>query len=234
MKGLVLPEQPGSLIVASDGDEAGAEAAEALADRADALGWSVEHARGPGRVSTGTTSFRKGRQHEPASNPFPSSRHGRSPTSAIFATNCPPPRRFRWRSSAPRWAAWIRGAAEAKAAPPDYVVAALLSVFGSLIGNSPLGVAVAGLGRAADHLVDGDRHAVDEQVAGPRRRADARSATSSGGCGPRLSRLNRFGRRRPRSPSWPSRPGGRRSRPRSRTARTPLRSPRQRIPATSR
>ena len=36
----------------------------------------------------------------------------------------------------PRWASWIRGAAEAKAAPPDYVTAALLSVAGSLIGNS--------------------------------------------------------------------------------------------------
>jgi len=36
----------------------------------------------------------------------------------------------------PRWAAWMRGAAACKGAPPDYVMAALLSVCGSLIGNS--------------------------------------------------------------------------------------------------
>lgn len=35
-----------------------------------------------------------------------------------------------------RWARWIRQAAEAKAAPPDYVAAALLSVSGALIGNT--------------------------------------------------------------------------------------------------
>lgn len=36
----------------------------------------------------------------------------------------------------PRWARWIRVAAEAKAAPPDYIMAAVLACCGSLIGNS--------------------------------------------------------------------------------------------------
>lgn len=36
----------------------------------------------------------------------------------------------------PRWSSWIRAAAEAKAAPPDYVMAGALSVCGALIGNS--------------------------------------------------------------------------------------------------
>jgi hypothetical protein len=36
----------------------------------------------------------------------------------------------------PRWARWIRQAAESKASPPDYVAAALLSVAGALIGNT--------------------------------------------------------------------------------------------------
>lgn len=35
-----------------------------------------------------------------------------------------------------RWARWIRQAAQSKAAPPDYVAAALLSVAGALIGNT--------------------------------------------------------------------------------------------------
>lgn len=36
----------------------------------------------------------------------------------------------------PQWAAWMRKAAESKGAPPDYIMAALLSVCGSLIGNT--------------------------------------------------------------------------------------------------
>lgn len=36
----------------------------------------------------------------------------------------------------PRWAAWVRGAAESKASPPDYVFAALVAVTGSLVGNT--------------------------------------------------------------------------------------------------
>lgn len=36
----------------------------------------------------------------------------------------------------PRWASWIRGAADCKGAPPDYVTAAVLSVCGALIGNT--------------------------------------------------------------------------------------------------
>lgn len=36
----------------------------------------------------------------------------------------------------PKWATWIRAAAEAKAAPPDYVVAAALAVCGSILGNT--------------------------------------------------------------------------------------------------
>lgn len=36
----------------------------------------------------------------------------------------------------PLWSVWIRAAAEAKAAPPDYVMAGVLSVCGALVGNS--------------------------------------------------------------------------------------------------
>lgn len=36
----------------------------------------------------------------------------------------------------PRWAAWVRAAAEAKASPPDYVFAALVAACGSLVGNT--------------------------------------------------------------------------------------------------
>ncbi len=36
----------------------------------------------------------------------------------------------------PRWAEWIARAAEAKSAPPDYVVAGLLAVAGAAIGNT--------------------------------------------------------------------------------------------------
>lgn len=41
MKALRLPPQPGRLTVATDGDPAGREAGNALAERATALGWSV-------------------------------------------------------------------------------------------------------------------------------------------------------------------------------------------------
>lgn len=41
MKTLALPAMPGTLIVASDGDEPGRGAAYALAERANALGWTV-------------------------------------------------------------------------------------------------------------------------------------------------------------------------------------------------
>lgn len=36
----------------------------------------------------------------------------------------------------PTWAAWITRAAEAKSAPPDYVMAGLLAAAGSAIGNA--------------------------------------------------------------------------------------------------
>ncbi len=36
----------------------------------------------------------------------------------------------------PRWVEWIRAAAEAKAAPADYVTAAVLSIAGSVLGNA--------------------------------------------------------------------------------------------------
>lgn len=36
----------------------------------------------------------------------------------------------------PGWAHWMRGAAASKGAPPDYIMAALLSVCGALIGNT--------------------------------------------------------------------------------------------------
>jgi DNA primase len=41
MAGLVLPEAPGDLIVATDGDPAGRHAGDRLAHRAFALGWTV-------------------------------------------------------------------------------------------------------------------------------------------------------------------------------------------------
>jgi hypothetical protein len=41
MRGLRLPSNPGRLIIAPDGDLPGCEAARALAERADALGWHV-------------------------------------------------------------------------------------------------------------------------------------------------------------------------------------------------
>jgi hypothetical protein len=41
IRGLHLPRQAGRLTIASDGDEAGREAASALAERAHALGWQV-------------------------------------------------------------------------------------------------------------------------------------------------------------------------------------------------
>lgn len=41
MKGLRLPDKPGALMVAGDGDAAGRVAADALATRADAAGWKV-------------------------------------------------------------------------------------------------------------------------------------------------------------------------------------------------
>ena len=41
IRGLHLPPQPGRLTIAPDGDKAGREAANALAERAHALGWQV-------------------------------------------------------------------------------------------------------------------------------------------------------------------------------------------------
>ena len=41
MRGLSLPPRAGQLTIASDGDKAGREAANVLAERADALGWQV-------------------------------------------------------------------------------------------------------------------------------------------------------------------------------------------------
>lgn len=41
MKGLVLPAQPGSLLIATDGEDAGRAAGNILAERAVALGWQV-------------------------------------------------------------------------------------------------------------------------------------------------------------------------------------------------
>jgi hypothetical protein len=41
VRGLGLPEEPGRLTIAADGDDAGRTAAHALADRARALGWQV-------------------------------------------------------------------------------------------------------------------------------------------------------------------------------------------------
>lgn len=41
MRSLILPETPGRLTIATDGDAAGREAGQCLADRAHALGWAV-------------------------------------------------------------------------------------------------------------------------------------------------------------------------------------------------
>ncbi|ATG42640.1 DUF7146 domain-containing protein [Phaeobacter piscinae] len=41
IKGLRLPDRPGKLVIASDGDDAGTEAAQVLASRAASLGWNV-------------------------------------------------------------------------------------------------------------------------------------------------------------------------------------------------
>lgn len=41
MKRLLLPSRPGQLLIATDGDEAGRTAGNALGERADALGWKV-------------------------------------------------------------------------------------------------------------------------------------------------------------------------------------------------
>ena len=41
MKGLNLPDCPGQLLIAPDGDDVGIGAANSLAERADALGWKV-------------------------------------------------------------------------------------------------------------------------------------------------------------------------------------------------
>lgn len=41
MKRLVLPASPGSLLIATDGDDAGRSAGNVLAERADVLGWKV-------------------------------------------------------------------------------------------------------------------------------------------------------------------------------------------------
>ena len=47
LAGLVLPPRPGRLVVAADGDAAGRQAAEALAERARAAGWDVALAPAP-------------------------------------------------------------------------------------------------------------------------------------------------------------------------------------------
>jgi hypothetical protein len=48
MTGLVLPDgPPGRLVIAADNDTAGRKAASALADRASALGWTVQYLRPP-------------------------------------------------------------------------------------------------------------------------------------------------------------------------------------------
>jgi hypothetical protein len=48
MKALTLPAQPGDLTIATDGDNAGREAGNALANRAYVLGWQVDLMPAPG------------------------------------------------------------------------------------------------------------------------------------------------------------------------------------------
>lgn len=49
MRGLRLPDRPGRLTIASDGETAGREAANALAERASAMGWDVSLLPAPDR-----------------------------------------------------------------------------------------------------------------------------------------------------------------------------------------
>ena len=60
MAGLRLPDQPGRLTVATDGDEAGRAAGHALAERADALGWRVSLLPAPDRPGLERCSRQKG------------------------------------------------------------------------------------------------------------------------------------------------------------------------------
>ena len=62
LRGLHLPNQPGALIVASDGDEPDQAAAYALADRASALGWEVSMLAAPeGRDWNDVLKLKRGR-----------------------------------------------------------------------------------------------------------------------------------------------------------------------------
>lgn len=71
----------------------------------------------------------KQRKPETASWPDPESRYLKRVLPA-------PPRLPLEEVFGPRWSPWIRQAAEGKAAPADYIVGALLSAAGSLIGNA--------------------------------------------------------------------------------------------------
>lgn len=60
-----------------------------------------------------------------------------APDLRFLAPVRPPPPAFPLEAVfGPRWAAWVRQAAEAKGAPADYVMGALIAVVGALVGNS--------------------------------------------------------------------------------------------------
>lgn len=62
MKGLHLPPRNERLVIASDGDPAGREAANALGDRAASLGWQVSLLPAPdGRDWNDILQMRKGK-----------------------------------------------------------------------------------------------------------------------------------------------------------------------------
>jgi DNA primase len=62
MAGLSLPDRPGSLIIASDGDVAGRTAATELTIRASALGWRVRLMPAPDGLDWNDVLMLKGGQ----------------------------------------------------------------------------------------------------------------------------------------------------------------------------
>ena len=81
MRGLRLPPAPGRLTIASDGDDAGRAAAQALATRAHGLGWQVELLPAPEGCDWNDvlTRRRRGRGMKLATDPI----HARGAAAAL-------------------------------------------------------------------------------------------------------------------------------------------------------
>ena len=71
-----------------------------------------------------------------APEPIPFRAEWPEPDARYLRAELPPPDLLLSDVLPPRWAAWVQGAAEAKASPPDYVLAALVAVCGALVGNT--------------------------------------------------------------------------------------------------